>query len=145
IPLIDAVQPITIEPGDVLYVTGTNFGDATGTLTLKGNFPPSSEVSVAAPIWKDSIIGGVVPDTISGAPDQQAELVLRRGDGEEDRAPVAFQARRHLHYLDASEIATDFCDPGVWRNKCNGVGDDVDISYLVQFQFLDGVLICPGA
>jgi hypothetical protein len=144
IPLIDAVQPITIEPGSVVYVTGTQFGDTTGTLTLKGNFPPSGEVSIAAPIWKDTIVGGVVPDTISGAPDQQAELVLRRANGEEDQAPVAFQARRHLHYVDASEMATDYCDTDVWRNKCNGVGDDVDAGYLVSAKFLDGVLICPG-
>jgi hypothetical protein len=143
LPVITNVAPHVLEPGDVFYVSGTDLGTA-GTLRLEGNFPGGS-LALTAPVWKDTVVGGNVPDDVTGVPDQAAELVLRRDDGFEDRWPVQFVARRQFRYLDASEVTTAYCSTVAWRNKCNGVGDDVPLGDVFAAHFNQGVLLCPAA
>jgi hypothetical protein len=123
-PAITSVWQGNVGPGDVVVVGGLNFGDTPGKLVLKGNAPgyPLGEVALDTPVWKDSVVGGIVPDSISGVVDQPATLRLSRADNSSTAEwALNFYATRELRYVDAADMATD-CWEGSWKDWCNGIG-----------------------
>jgi hypothetical protein len=142
IPTITSVYQKQLGPGDVVVVGGLDFGDTQGKLVLKGSAQsyPLGEVKLDTPVWKDTVVGGIVPDSIKGVVDQPAELVITRADnGTTATWPIGFYARPEMRYVDSRDMTT-YCWPGSWKDWCNGEGERA--SEFTNFGF--NIWLCLG-
>ena len=90
-------------PGAEILVTGSCLAGA-GTLGLLGQFP-LGEVKVTVLEWRSTYVRGLIPDSITGVPDQKVRVrIVKKNQDFVESYPFDFAARRELRILPGKDV-----------------------------------------
>ncbi len=131
-PKIESVFVFSnITPGGALILTGSAFGSARGSLTLKlrefnGN---AKSESLGVDEWGNTYVGATITPHLTKVKDQQAKLQLKTAAGQlSNEFPVNFRAAREVRLLPPLDHALQprTCGSDSSFDMCNGFRPDND-------------------
>ncbi|HET9793625.1 MAG TPA: hypothetical protein VFS34_04110 [Thermoanaerobaculia bacterium] len=124
-PTLNEVAPQTVQPGQMLMISGSFLGASPGVVRIRLPEPPVrlgvprlAEPSFHVASWTPFAVTGTLEEGISGFPDGDAQIVVQRSDNVFSNAvAIQFVAAREVVAVPRSYVTVSACgDDAVSRN-----------------------------